>query len=148
MNELQQILEILGSTGIVGGVLATLVKVEGSSYRRPGARMLLISDGRRTGSISGGCLEDDVIAHAHQVMATERPVEVTYDTTAENDLVWGVGLGCHGLVHVLIEKLPAHADLPGERGLGESARQTAVRQFRSTRCDWFDDVGHDTCCEL
>ena len=107
MNELQQILEILGSTGTVGGVLATLVKVEGSSYRRPGARMLLISDGRRTGSISGGCLEDDVIAHAHQVMATERPVEVTYDTTAENDLVWGVGLGCHGLVHVLIEKLPA-----------------------------------------
>ena len=104
---------MMGSTPAGGGVLATLVKVEGSSYRRPGARMLLMPDGRRVGSISGGCLEDDVIAHARQVFATGRPVEVTYDTTTENDLVWGVGLGCHGVVHVLLESLasqPVWAD--------------------------------------
>jgi xanthine dehydrogenase accessory factor len=107
MNELQQILRMMGSTPAGGGVLVTLVKVEGSSYRRPGARMLLMPDGRRVGSISGGCLEDDVIAHAREVFAAGRPVEVTYDTTTENDLVWGVGLGCHGVVHVLLEKLAA-----------------------------------------
>jgi xanthine/CO dehydrogenase XdhC/CoxF family maturation factor len=106
MNELQEILSMMGSTAAGGGVLATLVKVEGSSYRRPGARMLLMPGSRRAGSISGGCLEDDVIDHARQVFASGQPVEVTYDTTTENDLVWGVGLGCHGVVHVLVERLP------------------------------------------
>lgn len=97
----------MGSTEADGAVLATLVKVEGSSYRRPGARMLVLADGRRAGSISGGCLEEDLLAHARQVMVTGRPAEVIYDTTAENDLVWGVGLGCNGVVHVLVEKLPS-----------------------------------------
>jgi xanthine/CO dehydrogenase XdhC/CoxF family maturation factor len=127
MNELQQILSMLGSTAAGGGVLATLVKVEGSSYRRPGARMLLMPDGRRAGSISGGCLEDDVISHARQVLATGRPAEVTYDTTTENDLVWGVGLGCQGVVHVLVEKLrsqPAWAD-----ALRENIRRRAPTEL-------------------
>jgi xanthine/CO dehydrogenase XdhC/CoxF family maturation factor len=52
-------------------------------------------------------LEEDVIARAHSVMSTGRAETVIYDTTSENDLVWGVGLGCHGVVTVLIEKLPA-----------------------------------------
>jgi xanthine/CO dehydrogenase XdhC/CoxF family maturation factor len=106
MKELQQILTALKSAPAGDAVLATLVKVEGSSYRRPGARLLLLADGRRIGSISGGCLEDDVITHAREVLTTGQPATVTYDTTTENDLVWGVGLGCHGVVHVLIEKLP------------------------------------------
>jgi xanthine/CO dehydrogenase XdhC/CoxF family maturation factor len=106
MKELQEILATLTSAPAGDAVLATLVKVDGSSYRRPGARLLLMSDGRRVGSISGGCLEDDVIAHAHAVRASGTAATITYDTTAENDLVWGVGLGCHGVVQVLIEKLP------------------------------------------
>src|SRR5690606_6445835 len=88
------------------GVLATLVSVAGSSYRRPGARLLLTPHGQRIGSISGGCLEEDVLARARHVAATGTPDLVTYDTTSENDLVWGVGLGCHGIVQVFIEKLP------------------------------------------
>ncbi len=107
MKELQQILSVLKSTPAGNAVLATLVKVEGSSYRRPGARLLLLADGRRIGSISGGCLEDDVITHAREVLANGTAKTITYDTTTENDLVWGVGLGCHGVVHVLIEKLPS-----------------------------------------
>ncbi|HYP17980.1 MAG TPA: XdhC/CoxI family protein, partial [Opitutus sp.] len=87
-------------------VLATLVTVAGSSYRRPGAR-LLITSGARVGSISGGCLEQDVVARAHRVRTTGEAELVTYDTTSENDLVWGVGLGCHGVVQVLLEKIPA-----------------------------------------
>lgn len=87
-------------------MLATLVAVAGSSYRRPGARLLLTPDGARTGSISGGCLEEDVLARARRVALSGAAELVTYDTTAENDLVWGVGLGCHGVVDVLLEKLP------------------------------------------
>jgi xanthine dehydrogenase accessory factor len=106
MKELHDILALLDASAPAGAILVTLVGVEGSSYRRPGARMLLISEGRRTGSISGGCLEDDVIAQAKEMQASGRAKVVTYDTTSENDLVWGVGLGCHGVVHLLIEELP------------------------------------------
>ena len=106
-KEIQAILATLAQHPDQGTVLATLVKVEGSSYRRPGARLLLLADGSRVGSISGGCLEDDVVAHARQTLATGRSETIVYDTTMENDLVWGTGLGCHGIVRVFIEKLPA-----------------------------------------
>lgn len=107
MNELQAIVEVLVAPGAKESVLATLVTVEGSSYRRPGARLLVTAEGHRLGSISGGCLEEDVIARARGVLATGRAETIVYDTTSENDLVWGVGLGCHGIVRVLVEKLPS-----------------------------------------
>lgn len=106
MKELAAIVASLNTPKSTGGVLATLVSVEGSSYRRPGARLLVTPDKVRLGSISGGCLEEDVMARAAVVEATGRPDAVIYDTTSENDLVWGVGLGCHGVVRVLLEKLP------------------------------------------
>lgn len=107
MKELPAIVAALLATPAPRAVLATLVAVEGSSYRRPGARLLLLEDGRRIGSISGGCLEEDVITRAAKVRETGVAEVVVYDTSAENDLVWGVGLGCHGVVRVLIEPLPA-----------------------------------------
>jgi xanthine dehydrogenase accessory factor len=88
-------------------VLATLAAVEGSSYRRPGARMLVTAGRARIGSISGGCLEEDLIERSARVAASGRAELVVYDTTAENDIVWGVGLGCHGVVRILLEPLPA-----------------------------------------
>jgi xanthine dehydrogenase accessory factor len=106
MKELQAIIGALLAPGAGDSVLATLATVEGSSYRRPGARLLMTADGTRLGSISGGCLEEDVCARARSVFATGRAETVVYDTTSENDLVWGVGLGCHGLVRVVLEKLP------------------------------------------
>jgi xanthine dehydrogenase accessory factor len=107
VKDLQAIVAALLAEGAKPSVLATLVSVSGSSYRRPGARLLIGSDKARTGSISGGCLEEDVMARAARVHATGQPDAVVYDTTSENDLVWGVGLGCHGIVRVLLEKLPA-----------------------------------------
>lgn len=107
MKELPAIVEALLAPGAEPSVLATLATAEGSSYRRPGARLLIQADGSRLGSISGGCLEEDVIARAAQVLATGCAETVVYDTTSENDLVWGIGLGCHGVVRVVIEKLPA-----------------------------------------
>lgn len=106
MKDLQAIVAALLAPSAPAFVLATLVSVEGSSYRRPGARLLVSSDGKRIGSISGGCLEEDVMARAARVHANGKPDAVVYDTTSENDLVWGVGLGCHGVVRVLLEKLP------------------------------------------
>lgn len=107
MKELTAIVRHLAAEPTGGAVLATLVSVEGSSYRRPGARLLLTAAGERIGSISGGCLEEDVLVRARAVAASGKPELVRYDTSSENDLVWGVGLGCHGIVQVLLEKLPA-----------------------------------------
>jgi xanthine/CO dehydrogenase XdhC/CoxF family maturation factor len=90
-------------------VLATLVKAEGSSYRRTGARSLWREGAARLGSISGGCLEEDLALHAAEVRASGDARVVVYDTTDENDLVWGAGLGCHGVVHVLLERIGAGA---------------------------------------
>ena len=85
--------------------LATVTATEGSSYRRPGARMLLHANGQRFGAISGGCLEEDMVAHLEGVVASGRSKTLIYDTTLENDLVWGVGLGCNGKVTLLLERL-------------------------------------------
>ena len=84
--------------------LATLVKVEGSAYRRPGARILITSDGQ-VGTISGGCLESDVVMRSQEVLETGIPTLVKYDTTSEEDLIWGLGLGCQGVAYILIERL-------------------------------------------
>lgn len=83
--------------------LATVVQVEGSSYRRAGARMLVTEDGELTGAISGGCLEGDALRKARLAMAQQQPMLVTYDTTDDDDAKLGVGLGCNGIIHILIE---------------------------------------------
>ncbi len=83
--------------------LATVVSFEGSSYRRPGARMLITESGETTGVLSAGCFERDVCERAKKVMLTGEPALVKYDTTTDDDIVWGLGLGCNGVVHVLIE---------------------------------------------
>lgn len=83
--------------------LATVVKVKGSSYRSPGARMLITDDGKWVGSISGGCLEGDALRKARKVMADKTAITVTYDTREENNHALGIGLGCNGVIDVLIE---------------------------------------------
>lgn len=85
--------------------LATVVQVEGSSYRRPGARMLVTEDGMLTGAISGGCLEGDALRKALLAINEQRNKLVTYDTTDEDDARFGVQLGCNGIVHILFEPI-------------------------------------------
>jgi xanthine dehydrogenase accessory factor len=87
--------------------LATVVHVEGSSYRRAGARMLITEDGQLTGAISGGCLEGDALRKARLVMAQNKPMLVTYDTTDDDDAKFGVGLGCNGIIQIMIEPIVA-----------------------------------------
>lgn len=92
--------------------LATVVKVRGSSYRSPGARMLITDDGRWVGSISGGCLEGDALRKARQVMTDKKPMTVTYDTREESNQNLGIGLGCNGVIDVLIEPLNNNSQNP------------------------------------
>ncbi len=105
MKELLDILSAVEKARKAGqsAALVTIVKAKGSTYRRPGARMLMTKEGEMVGSISGGCLEGDVFEHAKKVMDSGQPVLVHYDTSSDDDLVWGLGLGCSGVVHLLIE---------------------------------------------
>ena len=86
-------------------VLATIIATEGSTYRKPGAMMLISQDGSFEGLISGGCLEGDLLLRAAEVFASGTPTRVTYDMHAEDDLVWGLGLGCDGVIHLLLQRL-------------------------------------------
>lgn len=85
--------------------LATIVHVEGSSYRRPGARMLVEDTGKITGAISGGCLEGDALTKALLAINQQQNKLVTYNTLLEDDLEFGVQLGCNGIVHILFEPI-------------------------------------------
>lgn len=109
MKELQDIVQAFDKADGAGKqtALATVVYVEGSSYRRAGARMLITEDGQLTGAISGGCLEGDALRKARLVMAQNKPMLVTYDTTDDDDAKFGVGLGCNGIIHILIEPISA-----------------------------------------
>ena len=95
-------------------VLATVVDVAGSSYRRPGARMLvpLADDQRRVGLVSGGCLERDLAARA-ALLTEDGPATVSYDTRGTEERPLGAfGSGCDGVVHVLLRRLAPHPHDP------------------------------------
>ena len=104
MMELQHILTRTAAAQDDHAVLATLVDVKGSGYRLAGARMLIDGNGKSIGMVSGGCLEADIHERAKQVRDTGRPAVVTYDTTKEDsNSVFGLGMGCRGVVRVLLE---------------------------------------------
>ena len=112
MKEIRNILQAFDEAQKQGRqtALATVVHVEGSSYRRPGARMLITDDGRLTGAISGGCLEGDALRKAMLVMAQQKPMLVKYDTMDDDDATMGVGLGCNGIIYILIEPVDTGND--------------------------------------
>ncbi len=93
--------------------LATIVATEGSTYRKAGARMLIEADGRITGLLSGGCLEEDLRERAREVLAGGRPTIVEYDMRSADDLIFGIGAGCEGAMRIVVE--PAGA---GSRAAG------------------------------
>lgn len=105
MGEIDEILSAAASLDARGEPysLATVVRVEGSSYRRPGARLLVPRDGPAVGLISGGCLEEEAARLARAAIARDMPMLLTIDHSAEGDELWGLGLGCRGIVHLLAE---------------------------------------------
>ncbi|MDQ7819051.1 MAG: XdhC family protein [Armatimonadota bacterium] len=115
MKELAEILDAMERFARAGEsmALATIVGVRGSTYRREGARLLLTRSQQMVGNISGGCLESDVMVVADEVMRTGQPRLVTYDLTADDDVVWGLGLGCNGAVDIFIEPVDPSAEVFG-----------------------------------
>jgi xanthine dehydrogenase accessory factor len=104
-KETAEILSRLAELRAAGrrAALATVVRIVGSTYRRPGAKFLIEETGDTIGSVSGGCLEADVREVAKEVMATGKPSLRHYSTGTDEDVVWGLGLGCNGLVDVFIQ---------------------------------------------
>ncbi len=96
--------------------LATVVSVTGSSYRREGAKMLVLNDGGLIGAISGGCLEADVREVGLELIESGLPRLLRYDNTSDEDTVWGLGLGCNGVVEVFVERVPDnHSSLKNQK---------------------------------
>lgn len=94
-------------------VAALVIETRGSTYRKPGALMLFSSTGARAGLLSGGCLEGDLQEHARTMMAGGPAVlDRSYDSRGSDDPIWGLGLGCEGLMRVLLWRL----DEDGGRG--------------------------------
>jgi xanthine dehydrogenase accessory factor len=125
LSETQEVLEAIASLTSRGRrmALATITSVRGSTYRRPGARLLVPDEGPALGNLSGGCLEGQVEAIARDVMSDGRPRLEFYDLTADDEVVWGWGLGCNGAIEVLIEPAEAAAEIA-------QALATAIRDER------------------
>ena len=115
MSEITDVLAAIEGLAARGErmALATIVAVRGSTYRRPGARLLVPEDGAPVGNISGGCLEGDVADMARVVMEEGRARLAGWDLTADDDAVWGLGLGCNGAIEVFIEPAERAAEVAG-----------------------------------
>jgi xanthine dehydrogenase accessory factor len=107
MKELREIIKAYDAAVHAGkkSALAAVVHLNGSSYRRPGARMMVTDEGELTGAISGGCLEGDALRKAMLVLSQQQSRLVTYDTSDEDDATIGIQLGCAGVIQVLFEPI-------------------------------------------
>jgi xanthine/CO dehydrogenase XdhC/CoxF family maturation factor len=99
--------------------LATVVRTTGAAYRRPGAKLLVLESGQTRGGVSGGCLEADVREVAAQVMLEQAPRLLHYDTSADDRVVFGLGLGCDGTVDVFVQPVESAFG----RGVGPRMRE-------------------------
>lgn len=106
-------------------VAALVIETRGSTYRKPGALMLFSSSGARAGLLSGGCLEGDLQEHARTMAAGPAVLDRSYDSRGSDDPVWGLGLGCEGLMRVLLWRLDP------DRGRGTLAGLLAAERRRT-----------------
>jgi len=119
------------------GVLATVIGVEGNAYRRPGAKMLIPSDGDGIGSITAGCLEDEVLNLANQVLSEGNHRVETFDLMGDDD-VWGLNVGCNGVIDLLLEPVDTRfRPLLDAYNANESvARLTVLESNEPEISDW------------
>lgn len=123
MKEIREILnEVEKLPSGERAVLATVVDLKGSGYRLPGARMLIKANGDAFGTVSGGCLEADVLERAKRVLKTGHPEVFTYDTTSDENSVFSLNMGCRGVMRVLLEPVDRNSEIIN-----------ALRSVRSTR---------------
>jgi xanthine/CO dehydrogenase XdhC/CoxF family maturation factor len=108
-QETSRILQMLAQLSEQGrsAALATVIHLEGSAYRRAGAKMLIADDGTMAGSVSGGCLEADVREVALSVIGHGIPQLLHYDTGSVDETPFGLGLGCDGAVDIFVQRASA-----------------------------------------
>ena len=137
MKEIRSIIKAYESIDFntTKAALATVVRVEGSSYRRTGARMLILDNGNFLGGISGGCLEGDTLRRAQKAIFQNKPTVITYDTTEDDGHQIGVGLGCNGIIDVMITPLNAFDELNPVRLLSSIAH-TRIRRVMVSIIDF------------
>jgi xanthine dehydrogenase accessory factor len=137
MKEVHEILRFWEARRGQPLALATLVAAQGSSYRRPGARMLIDAAGQSVGSVSAGCIEDEVIGCAREVLGTGVPQLMTFDTRRR--------FGCHGTIQVFVEVAgdEVMAELRDCQAQRRSCRLETVVDgvWHGTRIAAFEDVG-------
>ncbi|WP_019156336.1 XdhC family protein [Robertmurraya massiliosenegalensis] len=86
-------------------ILATIIQIEGSAYLREGTFMIIKENGEKVGMLSAGCLEEDLLLRCREIFQTEIPQTVIYDTSAIDDVGWGQGMGCNGVIRILVEPI-------------------------------------------
>lgn len=110
-NRLEQLLALWQpQKSALEWVLATVIETQGSSYRKPGAMMLINSLGQYYGLISGGCLEADIMRKSRKCLDTGENQIVCYDMREEDDLSWQLGIGCGGMVKILLQPITAQSN--------------------------------------
>jgi xanthine dehydrogenase accessory factor len=124
-TSLELLLERAPATGFAR-VLATVVSTAGSTYRKPGARMLIMADGSYLGLLSGGCLEADLKLHAQQVLQSGVARAIEYDMRGPDDILFGIGAGCEGAMRVLLE--PADPGSSAAAALATAGQATQAGQ--------------------
>jgi xanthine dehydrogenase accessory factor len=130
MSELQDVLRAIEDAAARGEsmALATVVAIRGSTYRREGARLAIPAEGSPVGTISGGCLEGEVCQIAGDVMREGTTRLLRYDLTADDEAVWGWGLGCNGVIDVFVEPAEHAVRMAGaiRRAIDEQRELVAV----------------------
>jgi xanthine/CO dehydrogenase XdhC/CoxF family maturation factor len=116
-------------------VLALVVETAGSTYRKPGAQMLIAQDGAAAGLLSGGCLEPDLMARAQRVFESGVPVFAEYDMRTSDDLIWGMGLGCEGAMRIMLTRLDATNDYQPFSFLTACVRNRAAGTYAIATAD-------------
>jgi len=127
MKEIREILDTLSSMqDLNSAVLATVVDVDGSSFRLPGAKMLILDDGTTVGTVSGGCLEADVLERAAEVRESGRTSVLVYDTADDDNSVFSLNMGCRGIVRILMEPVKGNPALEFHRDNLENSRAGVI----------------------
>ncbi|MCY7759039.1 XdhC family protein [Bacillus inaquosorum] len=125
-------------------VLATIVQVEGSAYRKAGASMLFKKNGERVDLLSGGCVEEDLFQRISEMADQLTSALISYDMRAEDDLSWGMGAGCNGMIHIYAERITQEKRRHYERVrecLHSGKAVTAVKQVKSSRYLFLSENG-------
>jgi xanthine dehydrogenase accessory factor len=110
-------------------VLATVIRTGGSTYAKPGAQMLIASDGEYAGLLSGGCLEGDLREHAREVAATGKGRIVSYDLRSSTDQLFGLGAGCEGAMDILLTRVAKPEQWQPLADMAEGFRNAHERHF-------------------